>query len=154
MSASSDLPSPQHSPDNSLNGLNNFTPAPADGVVFIQRDYSRGDLVRFSTEYPAQLEGYLDREYFDQIIHKINSLYSQAEMLSPRSVVESLVGCLTAYTIFLCVDTQYDRALKKVSKFINEQNYTLSRTHGVSIVDPMERGLRVIEIKINAQFSR
>ena len=142
------------SPEDALNGIDDSTVALAHRQIFIHRDYTRGDGVRFSTEYPLQLEGHLEREQFEQIIHKINSLYSKAEMLSPRSVVESVVGCLTAYTLFLCVDTQYDRALKEVSKFIRQQNLTLNRAHGITIVDPMERGLRVMEIKINAQFSR
>lgn len=139
-------------PEDPLNGMDGSSVALTDRQIFIHRDYTRGDGVCFSTEYPPQLEGHLERDQFEQIILKINSLYSKAEMLSPRSVLESVVGCLTAYTIFLCIDTQYDRALKDVSKFIREQNLTLSRAHGITIVDPMERGLRVMEFKINAQY--
>lgn len=142
------------SPEDPLNGMDDSTVALADHRIFIHRDYTRGDGVRFSTEFPPQLEGHLERDQFEQIINKINSLYHKAEMLSPRSVAESVIGCLTAYTIFLCVDTQYDRALKEVSKFVREQNHILNRAHGLTIVDPMERGLRVMEIKIDAQFCR
>lgn len=171
MPTTSHLPQPSpNSPEDSLNGLNNLTPTsdrssisksqpyvdstpttsygPSVKKIFIPRDYSYGDGVRFSTEFPTELEGFLEKEYFEEIMNKINDLYANAEKLSPRSVTESIVGCLTAYVIFLFIDTQYDRALKKVSKFINQQNYTIGRSNGIILVDPMERGLRCMEIRI------
>lgn len=164
----------QHSPNSpggSLNGLSNLTPTsdrssisksqpqyvdttptashgPSVKKIFIPRDYSHGDGVRFSSSFPNELDGILEKEHFDEIMSKINTLYANAEKVSPRSICESVAGCLTAYVIFLFIDTQYDRALKKVSKFIDQQNYTLNRSNGITLIDPMERGLRCMEIRI------
>ena len=32
------------------------------------------------------------------------------------------MACLTAYIIYLCTETHYEKCLKKVSRFVHEQN--------------------------------
>uniref|UniRef100_A0A8Q3WKQ1 Golgin A7 n=4 Tax=Boreoeutheria TaxID=1437010 RepID=A0A8Q3WKQ1_HUMAN len=41
-----------------------------------------------------------------------------------------------------------NRVLKKVSKYIQEQNEKIYAPQGLLLTDPIERGLRVIEITI------
>jgi hypothetical protein len=73
------------------------------------------------------------------------------------------MACLTAYIIYFCAETHYEKCLKKVSRFVHEQNEqvrwknlvnvlnTSSQVwtkHGLLITDPVERGLRVVEISL------
>ena len=116
--------------------------------VFVQRDFSEGTGVRFSTRFPTELEGKIDRQQYDYTINTLNSLYAEAEKGSCSTYCEGCMACLTAYIIYFCAETHYEKCLKKVSRFIHEQNEQVWTKRGLLITDPVERGLRVIEISL------
>uniref|UniRef100_UPI00398E42A1 golgin subfamily A member 7 n=1 Tax=Pristiophorus japonicus TaxID=55135 RepID=UPI00398E42A1 len=116
--------------------------------VFIQRDYSSGTVCQFQTKFPSELETRIDRQQFEETIRVLNNLYAEAEKVGGQSYLEGCLACLTAYTIFLCMETHYEKVLKKIAKYIQEQNEKTYAPRGLVIVDPIERGLRVIEISI------
>ncbi|XP_054575296.1 golgin subfamily A member 7-like [Eptesicus fuscus] len=122
--------------------------APVFGKVFIQRDYSRGTRCQFQTKFPAELENRIDRQQFEETVRTLNSLYAEAEKLGGQSYLEGCLACLTAYTIFFCMETHYEKVLRKVSKYIQEQNEKTYAPQGLLLTDPIERGLGVIEITI------
>jgi len=124
---------------------------PNKSRVVIHRDYSQGLGVRFSTEFPAELEGRIEQDAFYDLINKINKYFGSAEKVSFYSVVDSVLGCLTAYLIFLCFDSHYDRCVKKVSRFIDKQNKNIWIPRGMTIVDPGDKGMRVIEIMLEEE---
>ncbi|XP_077325836.1 golgin subfamily A member 7 [Lithobates pipiens] len=118
------------------------------GKVFIQRDYTNGTLCQFQTKFPSELETRIDRQQFEETVRTLNNLYAEAEKLGGQSYLEGCLACLTAYTIFLCMETHYEKVLKKIAKFIQEQNEKIYAPQGLLLTDPIERGLRVIEITI------
>ncbi|XP_040270480.1 golgin subfamily A member 7 [Bufo bufo] len=118
------------------------------GKVFIQRDYTNGTLCQFQTKFPSELETRVDRQQFEETIRTLNNLFAEAEKLGGQSYLEGCLACLTAYTIFLCMETHYEKVLKKIAKFIQEQNEKIYAPQGLLLTDPIERGLRVIEITI------
>uniref|UniRef100_A0A5F8AR44 Golgin subfamily A member 7 n=2 Tax=Macaca TaxID=9539 RepID=A0A5F8AR44_MACMU len=118
--------------------------APVSGKVFIQRDYSSGTRCQFQTKFPAELENRIDRQQFEETVRTLNNLYAEAEKLGGQSYLEGCLACLTAYTIFLCMETHYEKVLKKVSKYIQEQNEKIYAPQGLLLTDPIERGLRVV----------
>ncbi|XP_010721444.1 golgin subfamily A member 7 isoform X1 [Meleagris gallopavo] len=133
--------------------------APVSGKVFIQRDYSGGTRCQFQSKFPAELENrvkritalpafVIDRQQFEETVRTLNNLYAEAEKLGGQSYLEGCLACLTAYTIFLCMETHYEKVLKKIAKFIQEQNEKIYAPQGLLLTDPIERGLRVIEITI------
>ncbi|XP_041529913.1 golgin subfamily A member 7 isoform X2 [Microtus oregoni] len=121
--------------------------APVSGKVFIQRDYSSGTRCQFQTKFPAELENRIDRQQFEETVRTLNNLYAEAEKLGGQSYLEGCLACLTAYTIFLCMETHYEKVLKKVSKYIQEQNEKIYAPQGLLLTDPIERGLRVFRLK-------
>ena len=58
------------------------------------------------------------------------------------------MACLTAYVIYFCTETHYEKCLKKVSRFVHEQNDQVWTKRGLLITDPIELGLRVVEISL------
>lgn len=116
--------------------------------VFVQRDYSRGTACRFQTKFPPELEGKLERSQFEQTVNHINGIFDEAERVGARTYLEGCLGCITAYLIFMCIQTQYNKCLKRLAEYVNEQNQCVFVPRGLMIVNPMERGLRVIEIVI------
>uniref|UniRef100_A0A8C5Y1F0 Golgin subfamily A member 7 n=1 Tax=Microcebus murinus TaxID=30608 RepID=A0A8C5Y1F0_MICMU len=117
--------------------------APVSGKVFIQRDYSSGTRCHFQTTFPAGLENRdeIDRQQFEETVRTLNNLYAEAEKLGGQSYLEGCLACLTAYTISLCMETHYEKVLKKVSKYIQEQNEKIYAPQGLLLTDPIERGL-------------
>jgi hypothetical protein len=123
-------------------------PAPKYKKVFVQRDYTHGTGVKFQTAFPVELEGYIDPEIFAYLMGNINQMYYDGEKMSGRAFCESCCACLSAYLVYACMESFYDKCARKVSNFIEEQNDTRWKPRGLLVTDPLERGLRVIEITI------
>lgn len=51
----------------------------------------------------------LDKQQFEETIQTLNNLYAEAEKLGGKSYLEGCLACLTAYTIFLCMETHYEK---------------------------------------------
>eukprot|EP00112_Aurelia_sp_Birch-Aquarium-sp1_P015369 Seg34.8 transcript_id=Seg34.8/GoldUCD/mRNA.D3Y31 product="Isocitrate dehydrogenase" protein_id=Seg34.8/GoldUCD/D3Y31 len=118
--------------------------------VFVQRDYTEGTTVKFQVKYPLELEGKLPEAYFNETLNKINSIFAGAEKTGAGTYTQGCFACLTAYLIYACIDTRYDKHMKKLAAYINDQNESVYVPRGLMIVNPMERGLRVIEISIQS----
>uniref|UniRef100_A0A8C3KT79 Golgin A7 family member B n=1 Tax=Calidris pygmaea TaxID=425635 RepID=A0A8C3KT79_9CHAR len=116
--------------------------------VFVQRDYSEGTTCQFQTKFPAELESRIERQLFEETVKTLNSFYAEAEKIGGSSYLEGCLACATAYFIFLCMETHYEKVLKKISKYIQEQNEKIYAPRGLLLTDPLERGMRVGEISI------
>ncbi|KAM9821958.1 golgin subfamily A member 7-like isoform X2 [Syngnathus typhle] len=116
--------------------------------VFIQRDYTNGTICQFQTKFPCELETRMDKQQFEETVRTLNNLYAEAEKLGSHSYIEGCLACLTAYTVFLCMETHYEKVLKKIAKYVQEQNDKVYAPRGLLLTDPIERGLRVIEVTI------
>jgi len=53
----------------------------------------------------------IDRNMFETTLNKLNEFYADAEALSARTYCENCFACLTAYIIYLCMDTHYEKVL-------------------------------------------
>lgn len=51
----------------------------------------------------------LDKQQFEETVQALNNLYAEAEKLGGKSYLEGCLACLTAYTIFLCMETHYEK---------------------------------------------
>ncbi|XP_055379903.1 golgin subfamily A member 7 [Condylostylus longicornis] len=116
--------------------------------VFIPRDYSEGTAVKFHTRLPSELEGLIERHVFEATITKMNEFFAEAEKGSCSTYCEGCLACITAYLVYICTETHYEKTLRKISKFIASQNERVYNPKGLQITDPTFRGLRVIEISI------
>ncbi|CAG6017179.1 unnamed protein product [Menidia menidia] len=112
--------------------------------VFIQRDYSEGTVCRFQIKFPSELENRIERALLEQTLRTINSFYVEAEKIGGQSYLEGCLACATAYIIFLCMETRYEKVLKKISAYIQEQNEKIYAPRGLLLTDPVERGMRVV----------
>ncbi|KAA0703860.1 Golgin subfamily A member 7 [Triplophysa tibetana] len=136
--------------------LQDLRQAAVASKVFVQRDYTSGTICRFQTKFPAEMEGRIDKQQFEETMQTLNNLFAEAEKLGGRSYLEGCLACLTAYTIFLCMETHYEKVLKKIAKYIQEQNEKIYAPLGLLLTDPIERGLRVVsfstwKMEVNGQ---
>ncbi|RZF46469.1 hypothetical protein LSTR_LSTR014235 [Laodelphax striatellus] len=116
--------------------------------VFVQRDYSDGTTVRFQTLFPSELEGKLDKGAFLYTVNQLNANFAEAEKGSCSTYCEGCLACITAYLMYICSETHYEKCLRKVAKFVAEQNERVYMPRGLLLTNPVDRGLRVIEISI------
>ncbi|XP_016145327.1 golgin subfamily A member 7B-like isoform X1 [Sinocyclocheilus grahami] len=116
--------------------------------VFIQRDYTDGTVCKFQTKFPSELDSRIERTLFEDTVKMLNNYYAEAEKIGGQSYIEGCLACLTVYLVFLCIETRYDKVLKKISRYIQEQNEKVYAPRGLLITDPIERGMRVIEISV------
>ncbi|KAJ8418142.1 hypothetical protein AAFF_G00138510 [Aldrovandia affinis] len=112
--------------------------------IFVQRDYSEGTVCKFQTKFPSDLESRIERPLFEDTVKTLNKFYTEAEKIGGHSYLEGCLACATAYVIFLCMETGYEKVLKKISRYIQEQNEKVYAPRGLLITDPIERGMRVI----------
>ncbi|KAM3606570.1 uncharacterized protein V6R79_018900 [Siganus canaliculatus] len=112
--------------------------------VFIQRDYSEGTVCRFLTKFPSELDNRIERSLLEETVKTLNSFYVEAEKIGGQSYLEGCLACATAYIIFLCMETRYEKVLKKISGYIQEQNEKIYAPRGLLLTDPIERGMRVV----------
>ena len=56
----------------------------------------------------------IDRNMFETTLNKLNEFYADAEALSARTYCENCFACLTAYIIYLCMDTHYEKVLHHI----------------------------------------
>jgi len=93
--------------------LNDFSargaPCPPTHKVFIQRDYSEGTQVRFQSKFPTELEGKVERDKLEYTINTLNEVYSEGEKMNCSSCCEGCFACLTAYLLYCCTDTHYEK---------------------------------------------
>uniref|UniRef100_A0A3Q2X8P1 Golgin A7 family member B n=1 Tax=Haplochromis burtoni TaxID=8153 RepID=A0A3Q2X8P1_HAPBU len=123
--------------------------APVSGsLVFIQRDYSEGTVCRFQAKFPSELDNRIERTLLEETVKTLNSYYAEAEKIGGQSYLEGCLACATAYIIFLCMETRYEKVLRKISGFIQEQNEKIYAPRGLLLTDPIERGMRVLEISV------
>ncbi|XP_051994331.1 golgin subfamily A member 7B-like isoform X1 [Xyrauchen texanus] len=116
--------------------------------VFIQRDYTDGTICKFQTKLPSELDSRIERTLFEDTVKTLNNYYAEAEKIGGQSYLEGCLACITVYLIFLCIETRYEKVLKKISWYIQEQNEKIYAPRGLLITDPIERGMRVIEISM------
>ncbi|KAL2302911.1 hypothetical protein Nmel_010364 [Mimus melanotis] len=110
--------------------------------VFVQRDYSDGTTCQFQTKFPPELESRIERQLFEETVKTLNGFYAEAEKIGGSSYLEGCLACATAYFIFLCMETHYEKVLKKISKYIQDQNEKIYAPRGLLLTDPLERGMR------------
>ncbi|CAO4372489.1 unnamed protein product [Caenorhabditis nigoni] len=117
-----------------------------NGQIFIQRDYTRGLDVQFEAEYPARLTEKVPRDVWENTITRINRIFADAEAITPQTIFETVLGCFTCYASYLVTKSTYCRKLDELQEFLDRENRDIYHHVGFHIRNPMERGLRVLEI--------
>lgn len=121
----------------------------------------------------------IERSTFEYTVNQLNEFFEEAESSSCRTYCQGCCACLTAYLMFICVESHYEKVislrleaiqylpfnfqtdilfvsqcLKKIARFIVEQNEKVYIPRGLLLVNPAERGLRVVSsIFFDKKFS-
>lgn len=53
----------------------------------------------------------IERTLFEDTVKTLNNYYAEAEKISGQSYLEGCLACVSAYIIFLCMETRYEKVL-------------------------------------------
>lgn len=59
--------------------------------------------------YPTTRCLQIERTLFDDTVKTLNNYYAEAEKIGGQSYLEGCLACTTAYLIFLCMETRYEK---------------------------------------------
>ncbi|KAL1919141.1 uncharacterized protein VTP21DRAFT_2523 [Calcarisporiella thermophila] len=116
-------------------------------ILRIERDYSRGDYTRFKQFFPSELEGRVSGEQFERTMTTINSILESAEGLAPNCC-DNLLACLTIYISSLFLPSHFQRCMRQLSKFIEEENKNVYNPIGINLKDPTLCAFLFIEMEL------
>ena len=91
------------------------------------------------------------RRYLERLVSLVYlpfQVFDDAERTDAASLLQGCGACLTGYLVYMCVDTPYEKHMKLLAQYIHEQNENVFVPRGLVLTNPMERGLRVLEITI------
>eukprot|EP01100_Stratorugosa_tubuloviscum_P009431 TRINITY_DN3969_c0_g1_i1.p1 TRINITY_DN3969_c0_g1~~TRINITY_DN3969_c0_g1_i1.p1 ORF type:complete len:130 (-),score=29.51 TRINITY_DN3969_c0_g1_i1:112-501(-) len=117
--------------------------------VTIERDYTKGILTQFEENFPEELSGKISSEEFKSIIQNINGLFRRAETYDYCGFLESLIGCATCFTLYICYRPRYSRILGQLDRFLINENEKL-KSKGVEWLNPFSNGLLHITVIVKA----
>eukprot|EP00039_Didymoeca_costata_P023554 m.7478 g.7478 ORF g.7478 m.7478 type:complete len:185 (-) comp3720_c0_seq2:101-655(-) len=115
--------------------------------AFVTRTYER-PYVQFSTDLPALLAGKIVPHDFKSVIARINTYFEAAESFTSEVGWTNLSWCLCGYFCALFYRSKYEMCMAQMSDFVEERNKKLFQPAGMKLINPLQRGLRIIEIEI------
>ncbi|KAF9199278.1 Golgin sub A member 7 [Haplosporangium sp. Z 27] len=118
-------------------------------IVRIDRDHNLGDeATRFECEqFPQEFIDRVTRSQFKGTVEGVNKCMEDAEE-SLLNFLDTLLDCLTAYTAKYCFGTHYQRALRRMEEFIDQQNRTVYHPARMHLRDPQKVGMIYLEFEI------
>lgn len=113
-------------------------------TVVLQERASHPPVPHVPSPSPPSLQ--LTPEQLKETITKINSFFEEAEAHTSSLYWRNFANCLVGYVADFCLANPYDKHMKEMSAYVQEQNKLVYNPRGLVLIDPLDRGLRVIEI--------
>lgn len=86
----------------------------------------------------------IERQLFEETVKTLNGFYAEAEKIGGSSYLEGCLACATAYFIFLCMETHYEKVriprLPSPSHFATDSSLRTSVSTGSQEDFPLHPG--------------
>jgi hypothetical protein len=115
-------------------------------ILRIERDYSGGEIVQFSSVFPLELEGRITPTEYQETINGINEILIKAYSIT-RSFLDHSFAILTIYLSMLFLDSNYDRQMRHLRKFVDDANAELWNPRGLNLNWPRRSAFLFLEIE-------
>jgi hypothetical protein len=115
-------------------------------IVRVERDYSGGEIVQFSSTYPLEFEGRITPTQFLESINAINEILISAHSLW-HSVFDNCVEIFSLQSSRLLLSTHYEREMNRLRRHVDDLNHQLFNPVGLSLVWPRKVGFLFLEIE-------
>ncbi|KAG2173113.1 hypothetical protein INT43_004486 [Umbelopsis isabellina] len=105
--------------------------------IRVERDYSKGDgITKFVLDYPSELEGRITESQLRHTVTTINDILYNAERLS-NNVFDNVMEIITIYLWPVVFSTNYQRCVKRLMQFIDDENANVYNKQGLTIANPV-----------------
>ncbi|KAI9460207.1 Golgin subfamily A member 7/ERF4 family-domain-containing protein [Lactarius psammicola] len=115
-------------------------------IVRVERDYSGGEIVQFSSTYPLEFEGRITPTQFLESINAINEILISASSLW-HSVFDNCIEILSLQLSRLFLPTHYEREMNRLRRHMDDLNHQLFNPVGLNILWPRKVGFLFLEIE-------
>jgi len=115
-------------------------------IVRVERDYTGGEIVQFSSAYPVELEGRITPRQFMESINAINEILITAYSLW-HSVFDNCVEIFSLQLSRLVVSTHYEREMERLQRLLDDLNRQLFNLAGLNMLWPRKVGFLFLEIE-------
>ncbi|KAF8272322.1 Golgin subfamily A member 7/ERF4 family-domain-containing protein [Lactarius quietus] len=108
-------------------------------IVRVERDYSGGEIVQFSSTYPLEFEGRITPTQFLESINAINEILITAHSLW-HSVFDNCIEIFSLQLSRLFLSTHYEREMNRLRRHMDDLNHQLFNPVGLNILWPRKVG--------------
>ncbi|KAH9996619.1 Golgin subfamily A member 7/ERF4 family-domain-containing protein, partial [Russula vinacea] len=115
-------------------------------IVRVERDYTGGEIVQFSSAFPMELEGRITPRQFMESINAINEILISAYSLW-RSVFDNCVEIFSLQLSRVLISTHYEREMKRLERLVVDLNRHLFNLAGLNMLWPRKVGFLFLEIE-------
>jgi len=115
-------------------------------IVRVERDYTGGEVMQFSSAYPLELEGRITPRQFMESINAINEVLISAYSLW-HSVLDNCVEIFSLQVSRLLLSTHYEREMKRLERLVEDLNLQLFNPAGLNVLWPRKVGFMFLEIE-------
>ncbi|KAH9005954.1 Golgin subfamily A member 7/ERF4 family-domain-containing protein [Lactarius hatsudake] len=115
-------------------------------IVRVERDYSGGEIVQFSSTYPLEFEGRITPTQFLESINAINEILISASSLR-HSVFDNCIEIFSLQLSRLFLSTHYEREMNRLRRHMDDLNHRLFNPTGLNILWPRKVGFLFLEIE-------
>jgi len=115
-------------------------------IVRVERDYSGGEVVQFSSSFRDELEGRITPRQFMESINAINEILISAYSLR-HSVFDNCVEIFSLQLSRLLVSTHYEREMNRLQRLMDKLNQELYNPAGLNMLWPRKVGFIFLEIE-------
>ncbi|GJJ74705.1 hypothetical protein EMPS_07063 [Entomortierella parvispora] len=119
-------------------------------IIRVSRDHNNADeATRFECEqFPEEFLGRMTRAQFKSSVEGINACMEDAER-PLLNCLDTLLDCLTAYTAKHCCGTHYQRAIRRMEEYIDQENRRLYHPARMHLRDPQKVGMIYLEFELH-----
>ncbi|CAM0138447.1 hypothetical protein VKS41_007060 [Umbelopsis sp. WA50703] len=115
--------------------------------IRVERDYAKGDgITKFSLDYPSELEGRITESQLRHTVTTINDILYNAERLS-NNVFDNVMEIVTIYLWPVVFSTNYQRCIKRLLQFIEDENANVYNKQGLTIANPVRNAFLFLELR-------
>jgi len=115
-------------------------------IIRVERDYSGGEIVQFSSTYPLEFEGRITLTQFLESINALNEILISAHSLW-HSVFDNCIEIFSLQLSRLFFSTHYEREMNRLHRHMDDLNHRLFNPVGLNILWPRNVGFLFLEIE-------
>ncbi|KAF8480902.1 Golgin subfamily A member 7/ERF4 family-domain-containing protein, partial [Russula ochroleuca] len=114
-------------------------------IVRVERDYTGGEIVQFSSAFPMELEGRITPRQFMESINAINEILISAYGLW-HSVFDNCVEIFSLQLSRVLISTHYEREMKRLERHMDDLNRQLFNLAGLNMLWPRKVGFLFVSL--------